>query len=83
MATRQVLGSVPGVYGAAPAQHVEGWSDAWRNLLAPIYARIRGIEDSPFPTFEDGVRVAALLDHIHLSHTQERWIEVALPNSLG
>jgi len=76
-----VLGVVPGVYGAAPAQHVEGWSDTWRNLLAPIYARLRGNEMGVFPTFEDGVRVAVILDQVQASHMQERWIDVPPPDS--
>jgi predicted dehydrogenase len=61
-------------FGVSPARHPEAWLDAWRNLLAPIYAAISGNPSAEYPTFEAGLRVAALLEAIQRSHQQERWI---------
>jgi predicted dehydrogenase len=59
-------------YAHLPSGHQEAWSDAFRNLIADIYARIAGqveVATRPrFPTFEDGYRAACLVDAILDSH---------------
>ena len=67
------------LYSVAPARHPEAWPDAWRNLLAPMYAHIRDGQPPPpgaYPTFADGLRVAQLLEAVQDSHTQQRWIDL-------
>jgi predicted dehydrogenase len=74
----EALERSPGLYSVSPARHPEGWLDAWRNLLAPIYARINaGSVLSDYPTFEAGLRVARILEAVHRSHVDERWTPVA------
>ena len=59
-------------YAHLPPGHQEAWSDAFRNVIADVYARIAGHADpsSPpsFPTFEDGYRAACLVDAVLDSH---------------
>jgi predicted dehydrogenase len=59
-------------YAHLPPGHQEAWSDAFRNVIADVYARITGHTDpgSPpsFPTFEDGYRAACLVDAVLDSH---------------
>jgi len=67
-----LLGPEARAYAHLPGGHQEAWSDAFRNLIADVYARIAGTVDastSPsFPTFEDGYRAACLVDAILESH---------------
>lgn len=65
----------PGAAGYArlPAGHQEGWADAFCNVIRDIYAVIVGGQDSgrpAFATFEDGYRVACLVDAVLDSHRQ-------------
>ena len=59
-------------YTHLPGGHQEGWSDAFFNLLRDVYAVIVGGPDAArgtaFATFEDGYRVAALIDAVLASH---------------
>jgi predicted dehydrogenase len=66
----------PNLYSVAPARHPEAWPDAWRNLLAPIYAHIAGQPQPPgaYPTFESGLRTAHLLEAIQHSHDRQSWV---------
>jgi predicted dehydrogenase len=67
-----LLGDEARRYAHLPAGHQEAWSDAFRNLIADIYARIAGHVDAStppsFPTFDDGYRAASLVDAILDSH---------------
>ncbi|MGH6693386.1 MAG: gfo/Idh/MocA family oxidoreductase, partial [Gammaproteobacteria bacterium] len=68
-----LLGPEARPYAHLPGGHQEAWSDAFRNLIADVYACIgsggveRGKQPS-FPTFEDGYRAACLVDSILDSH---------------
>jgi predicted dehydrogenase len=60
-------------YARLPGGHQQGWSDALFNILNDVYAAIAGgaaVRDgtSPYPTFEDGYRVACLVDAALESH---------------
>jgi predicted dehydrogenase len=67
-----LLGPESRRYAHLPAGHQEAWSDAFRNLIADIYARIAGqVEPTNrpcFPTFDDGYHAACLVDAILDSH---------------
>jgi predicted dehydrogenase len=67
-----LLGSEARRYAHLPGGHQEAWSDAFRNLIADIYAGIVGTPTPdaapPFPTFADGYRAACLVDAILESH---------------
>jgi predicted dehydrogenase len=64
-----LLGPEARRYAHLPAGHQEAWSDAFRNLIADVYAYIADRSGQPtFPTFEDGYRAACLVDSILESH---------------
>jgi predicted dehydrogenase len=78
-AANQVLLKDPGLvgpearrYAHLPPGHQEAWSDAFRNVIADVYARIAGRVDPEqppaFPTFVDGYVAACLVDAILDSH---------------
>ena len=64
-----LLGVEARPYAHLPGGHQEAWSDAFRNVIAGAYARIRGTP-SPldFPTFADGYSCALIVDAIVESH---------------
>lgn len=62
-------------YTHLPPGHQEAWSDAFRNVIADVYAWIAGrsqrtdpTEPPPFPTFEDGYQAACIVDAVLESH---------------
>jgi predicted dehydrogenase len=63
-------------YAHLPGGHQEGWPDAFFNVLRDVYAAILGdpgasaADDrgAAYATFEDGYRVAALIDAVLASH---------------
>ena len=62
-------------YARLPGGHQEGWSDALFNVLRDVYdavlhQRPAGSSSSAFATFEDGYRVACLVDAVLASHRQ-------------
>jgi predicted dehydrogenase len=60
-------------YTHLPGGHQEGWPDAFFNVLRDVYAVVQHRSDKPtaaFPTFEDGYRVACLIDAVLESHRQ-------------
>lgn len=62
----------------APAGHVEGFADAFRNLFRDVYWSIAG-EAVPYPDFADGFRVATLIDSIRASAEGGTAVEVPAP----
>jgi predicted dehydrogenase len=69
--------ALPGLYGKAPTRHPEAWLDAWRNILAPVYATINGQStNAEYATFEAGLRNARVLEAAQRSHAEERWTAV-------
>ncbi|MBV9170031.1 MAG: Gfo/Idh/MocA family oxidoreductase [Chloroflexi bacterium] len=66
------------LYSKAPPRHPEAWPDAWRNILAPVYATINGQPTAgDYPTFEAGLRNAQVLEAVQRSHNDERWTAVS------
>jgi len=61
-------------YAQLPAGHQEGWADAFCNVMRDIYAsvaaRAQGQPSAVLATFEDGYRVASLVDAVLASHAR-------------
>jgi predicted dehydrogenase len=59
-------------YAHLPGGHQEGWPDAFFNVLRDVYDAVRGgaaaARGTAFATFEDGYRIAALIDAVLASH---------------
>jgi predicted dehydrogenase len=75
-------------YTHLPGGHQEGWSDAFFNLLRDVYDAVAGRTDpgrgTAFATFEDGYRVAALIDAVLASHRDGGvWTSVAASRLAG
>lgn len=84
----QLLSDDPGLMNADvahsahfPGGHIEGWPDAFRNMMLQFYTAVRegrppANNHSPFATFYEGARVMSVVDAILQSHRQQRWIKV-------
>ncbi|MBP2169437.1 putative dehydrogenase [Erwinia toletana] len=64
-----------------PGGHIEGWPDAFKNMLLKFYQFIAaekqpGVDAAEFATFEDGAQIMFIIDAIVQSHRQQRWIDV-------
>ena len=79
-------------YAHLPGGHQEGWSDAFCNVLRDIYSAVRQqmtgalvpAEGPAFATFEDGYRIARVVDAVLESHRRGgMWIEVNEPVLAG
>ena len=71
-------------YAHLPGGHQEGWSDAFFNVLRDVYDTIAGRAparaSSSFATFEDGYRIACLVDAVLESHRRGGvWTAVQAP----
>ncbi|MBJ7223187.1 MULTISPECIES: Gfo/Idh/MocA family oxidoreductase [unclassified Brenneria] len=65
-----------------PGGHIEGWPDAFKNMMLQYYSAIRnGKTPAPdsrgFATFHDGANVMFIIEAIIKSHRQQRWVSVA------
>ncbi|WP_039031568.1 Gfo/Idh/MocA family protein [Leclercia adecarboxylata] len=63
-----------------PGGHIEGWPDAFKNMMAQFYRAVqagRMPEKPVFATFHDGGNVMYIIDAIVKSHQQQRWVAVA------
>lgn len=63
-----------------PGGHIEGWPDAFKNMMAHFYQAVqagRMPEKPVFATFHDGASVMYIIDAIVKSHQQQRWVAVA------
>ena len=63
-----------------PGGHIEGWPDAFKNMMAQFYHAVQaGIMPAKpqFATFHDGANVMHIIDAIMKSHQQQRWVPVA------
>jgi predicted dehydrogenase len=75
-------------YASLPGGHQEGWADAFFHVLRDVYA---AIADHPserpptaFATFEDGYRVACLIDAVLASHRRGgTWTAVQAAELVG
>ncbi|WP_147197120.1 Gfo/Idh/MocA family protein [Pantoea sp. CCBC3-3-1] len=64
-----------------PGGHIEGWPDAFRNMMQKFYQAVeqgkpplRG--EASFATFYEGAQVMSIVDAIVTSHHQQRWVNV-------
>lgn len=65
-----------------PGGHIEGWPDAFRNMMQQFYAAVaRGKPPArgkaEFATFHEGAQVMAVIEAIIQSHQQQCWIRVS------
>lgn len=63
-----------------PGGHIEGWPDAFKNMMAQFYRAVQTgfMPEKPlFATFHDGENVMYIIDAIVKSHQQQRWVSVA------
>lgn len=82
----QTLSDDPGLMNADaadsahfPGGHIEGWPDAFKNMMAQFYRAVQAnaLPEKPlFATFHDGANVMHIIDAIVKSHQQQRWIRV-------
>jgi predicted dehydrogenase len=76
-------------YAHLPAGHQEAWADAFANIIRDIYECIAaGGADAPrapaFATFEDGYRIACLVEAVLDSHRRGGvWTKVAAVEMVG
>jgi len=75
-------------YARLPGGHQEGWPDAFFNVIRDIYAAITGdatVAPTPaYATFEDGYRIACLVDAVLDSHERGGvWTAVQAPQLAG
>jgi predicted dehydrogenase len=66
-----LLDAAARAYVHLPGGHQQGWPDAFFNVLRDVYDAVRGSMARPHPafaTFEDGYRVACLIDAVLESH---------------
>lgn len=64
-----------------PGGHIEGWPDAFKNMMAQFYRAVQtGVMPVKplFATFYDGANVMYIIDAIVKSHQQQRWVSVLL-----
>lgn len=62
-----------------PGGHIEGWPDAFKNMMAQFYRAVQAnaMPEKPlFATFHDGANVMYIIDAIVKSHHQQRWVRV-------
>lgn len=62
-----------------PGGHIEGWPDAFKNMMAQFYRAVQtGVmpENPVFATFHDGADVMYIIDAIVKSHQQQGWVSV-------
>jgi predicted dehydrogenase len=75
-------GPGPGI-PSLPGGHPEGWAEALRDLLRPLYAAVLDGEppaaaaDAPYPTLEDGARGVAFVEAVLSSAHEGRWAKIA------
>lgn len=66
-------------YAATPGGHNEGWPDAFRNIMQDIFEHVacgRPAAAATFPTFEDGLRAARLIEAMLASSRTGSWTAV-------
>ncbi|MBN3081235.1 Gfo/Idh/MocA family oxidoreductase [Pectobacterium polaris] len=85
----QVLSDDPGLLNQEaaaavhfPGGHIEGWPDAFKNMMANFYTYLRdgkqpGVDPFNFATFYDGANIMFIIDAIVQSHQQQMWVRVA------
>lgn len=71
-----------------PGGHEEGWADALRNLVADFYAAVDaydsgGAHESTVASFEEGARLAELVEAVLASDAAGAWTQVRPAATIG
>lgn len=64
-------------YALLPAGHPQGYQDSFNAFMADAYRAFVGESVGGLPTFEDGLRAAAITDAVLLASQTRTWAEVA------
>lgn len=64
-----------------PAGHIEGWPDAFKNMMLSFYQAVRAgampdARSRRFASFYEGADVMYIVEAILRSHQQQRWVSV-------
>ncbi|WP_369136367.1 Gfo/Idh/MocA family protein [Klebsiella variicola] len=64
-----------------PGGHIEGWPDAFKNMMGHFYQAVRAGKMPEagarrFAAFDDGADVMYIIEAIVKSHQQQRWVSV-------
>lgn len=64
-----------------PGGHIEGWPDAFKNMMGHFYQAVRAGKMPAagarrFAAFDDGADVMYIIEAIVKSHQQQRWVSV-------
>lgn len=66
-----------------PGGHIEGWPDAFKNMLRHFYHDVRSrLAGEPcvkpqYATFREGAQIMLVIEAMIQSHQQQRWVKVA------
>jgi len=60
-----------------PAGHPQGFQDCFNAFVSDVYAATRGDKPEAMPTFDDGLRAAAITEAVITSARTHNWVEVA------
>ncbi len=60
-----------------PVEHALGYAETFVNTAADLLESLSGRGAGAAPTFRDGVRCQEVLEALHLSATQSRWVSLA------
>ena len=64
-----------------PGGHIEGWPDAFKNILACFYADVKAGKapagEAGYATFREGAQIMLIVDAMLKSHREQRWVKVA------
>jgi predicted dehydrogenase len=71
------VGEAAATMSRLPAGHPEGYLEGFANLYRAFAARIRGasVDESPFPTVEEGARGVRFIETVIASSEDERWLD--------
>lgn len=66
-----------------PGGHIEGWPDAFKNMMLNFYRFIAegkkpGVDAANFATFHEGANIMQIVEAMVQSHQQQRWVNVTL-----
>ena len=64
-----------------PGGHIEGWPDAFKNMMGHFYQAVRAGKMPAagarrFAAFDDGADVMYIIEAIVKSHQEQRWVSV-------
>jgi predicted dehydrogenase len=63
-------------YSVLPPGHPQGYQECFNAFVADTYAAIAGDPPDGLPTFDDGVRAAAITEAVRMSSESSAWVEV-------